>query len=672
MSHRLSRPEGALPRPDIQVLRAFAVLGVLIYHLWPTRLPGGFVGVDVFFVVSGFLITSHLLTSAQRPTGFHIGRFWAKRARRLLPLAGVVLLATVVAAFLFMPASSWTSTLRNAIASALYGQNWLLAADSVNYLTRDDTPPPTQHFWSLSVEEQFYIVWPLLLLVAIAFARRPGRAAPSDAAVVATRVRRYALAIIAAVFVASLAYSVLLTPKDPGLAYFATTTRAWEFAAGGLVAFFVPSTREPSPRSRRGVLVRVSAAWIGYAGIVATMVLLPTDAPFPGWIALIPVLATVACLAAGDSGRVFAPTALARLRPVTYLGDISYGVYLWHWPLIVILTTVIGPLSAAVKIAVIAAAIALAALSKITVEDPFRFGRMWATPWWRGFIPAAVSIVAVVAVAGAGMVALRAPAPQPAAASENWSAGMAVDPGAALVPSVATRLEDKSGMYDCFDLTHTEGHSCSYGDADAPTRVAVAGDSHAAMYLPALRGIAEERGWRLDTFVGVSCDDAFREGCADGEMFAQRLLDGEYDLVLVSSYRSSQTPSEDVHAYWRTLVEGGVPLVPIVDVPSVTETAYRCIDDSGGDAAAASLCTVPREEALQLPPDRVGPIATELGLAPIDPTAVLCGADDCPQVIGNTIVYQDLNAHLTTTAVFAIRPWLEKQLDDRLAVAAAP
>jgi len=251
-----ARPR-ALPRPDIQVLRALAVAGVLLYHLWPERLPGGYVGVDVFFVVSGFLITSHLLPSAARG-GVHVGRFWARRARRLLPLSGVVLLATMLAAVLWMPASSWVSTLRNVIAAAIYGQNWLLAHDSVNYLTRDAAPPPTQHFWSLSVEEQFYIVWPLLFVAAIWLAGRGGRDVSTPGH--ARRVRRFSFATIAAVLLASFVASVVLTFSDPGLAYFATTTRAWEFAAGALLAFGVSSGVVALPGSPRAVALRTAGA----------------------------------------------------------------------------------------------------------------------------------------------------------------------------------------------------------------------------------------------------------------------------------------------------------------------------------------------------------------------------------------------------------------------------
>lgn len=666
----MSRPAPhphTLPRPDIQILRAVAVGGVLLYHLWPTRIPGGYVGVDIFFVVSGFLITSHLLSSAARTGTVHLGRFWSRRARRLLPLAGVVLLSTLAAAYLLMPASTWVSTLRNAAAAAIYGQNWLLAHDSVNYLTRDAAPSPTQHFWSLSVEEQFYIVWPLLVLAAVWIATRFAR--DLDEAARMRRIRRTVFVAIAGVFAASFTASVVLTITDPGLAYFATTTRAWEFAAGGLLAFVVSSGAIAPPREPRGVALRTAGAWAGYAGIVATMLLLPEGAPFPGWVAAIPVAATVLCLAAGEPGHPFAPTVLGRLRPVTYLGDISYGVYLWHWPLIIVIGSVIGPLPAAVKLAVIVASIALAAVSKVLIEDPFRFGRRWSQPWWRGFVPAAVSTGLVLAVTLGGLGVLRAQStPPPVAAPHDLEAP--TSPDEPLVPAVHLRGDDKAEMYDCFDLTHEQAHRCSYGTDDAPTRIAIAGDSHAAMYLPALRAAADEGRWRLDTYVGVSCDGPGTKACAGGDAMAADIIAGDYDLVLATSYRGSTTALGDVEDFWRELRDAGVRLVPIVDVPRVDEAVYRCIDDSRGAPDLAARCVLPLPEAFDVVPDRVGPLARDLGLPVIDPTPRLCGADGCPQVMGNVLLYQDLNAHLTRTAVLALRPWFDAQVDAALAAGA--
>jgi len=222
-------------RADIQGLRAIAVLLVLIYHLWPNTLTGGFVGVDVFFVISGFLITAHLL---QHPPqrGRDLLEFWGRRIRRLLPAAFLVLAVTAIASLLLAPQTRWAATAGQTIASALYVQNWVLAANSVDYLAAADPPTPVQHYWSLSVEEQFYLFWPILILAIFWLVRR-ARLAPA----VVTRVAM--LAVIAA----SLYVSITATASDPASAYFITPTRVWELAVGGLVF-----RHEPSPAAQPG------------------------------------------------------------------------------------------------------------------------------------------------------------------------------------------------------------------------------------------------------------------------------------------------------------------------------------------------------------------------------------------------------------------------------------
>ena len=210
-------------RPEIQGLRALAVVLVVVFHLWPYRLHGGYVGVDVFFVISGDPITSHLAREVEQTGRLRVGRFWARRIRRLLPASLLVLAVSAVTILIWVPQSYWQQFMREIVASAIYVQNWALAADSVDYLAATNVASPAQHFWSLSVEEQFYVAWPLLLVAAVWLAARFGHWSRRSAIIVM-------LAVIGA---ASLAYSVIFTTSNPSVAYFSTATRAWEFAAGG-------------------------------------------------------------------------------------------------------------------------------------------------------------------------------------------------------------------------------------------------------------------------------------------------------------------------------------------------------------------------------------------------------------------------------------------------------
>ncbi|MFC6344189.1 acyltransferase family protein, partial [Nocardioides hankookensis] len=392
-------PTGTSKRTDIQGLRAIAVALVVVYHLAPTTLTGGFVGVDVFFVVSGFLITSHLLLRRpSRPR--HLLEFWGRRIRRLLPASLLVLLLTLVATRLVAPVTQWDVTARQSAAAATYWVNWLLASDSVDYLAAAAAPSPVQHFWSLSVEEQFYLGWPVLVLLLgqLAVITRVAGSLP--------RLRLLVLAGLGLVVALSLAWSVHLTDTDPARAYFVTTTRIWELGLGGLVAGFVV-LREP-PGRRLPPPVAAGAAWLGVAAIVTSGVAYSGATPFPGWQALVPVGGTALVLGAAAGTQIWSPGRILALPPLQWLGDISYSVYLWHWPLIVLVPGVSGDhLGALDKTAIVVATLVLAALTKRYVEDAFR------TPAWsrrlaRTYVLGAAAMAVVLAASALLVVNLHA------------------------------------------------------------------------------------------------------------------------------------------------------------------------------------------------------------------------------------------------------------------------
>ncbi|WP_338110100.1 acyltransferase family protein [Pseudoclavibacter helvolus] len=640
------------------MLRAVAVGAVLLYHLWPNRFTGGYVGVDIFFVISGFLITAHLLRHAQDHGRISLAKFWANRSRRLLPMACVVLVLTAVASVVWLPASSWGPALRGVLASTFYVQNWNLAGESVSYLARDYIVGPTQHFWSLSVEEQFYILWPLLFAastwVAVRALRRRPPVGSSEARAHVTRVvlvRRYALLAVAAVFVASLAYSLWVTAAEPSLSYFSTFSRAWEFAAGALLAV-LPGKFGADASKLTSLPTRVVASWLGYAMLGATIMLLPEGVSFPGATALLPVVGTVLVIWAGDVRGAFTPALVSRIRPVTYLGDISYSVYLWHWPIIVILPYALERNFATVdKLIVIAASIGLAALSKPLIEDRFRQGMRWTATSWRGFVPGVVGMVVSGAVAATALFVLVPPAPDADDVSEVIaSADKATDPTLPLTPDLSVRADDRTEMYDCFDYYNEGLERCEYGVEDSEVRIALIGDSHAAHFIPALIDMVDAQGWALTTYVGMNCDAGPTPLCAGAQDTIAGLQSGDYDLVLVGAFRNSAREPAEVEAYWTSLVEMGMPLVPIVDVPFNPESTFDCLDESGGDPLKANTCETSLQEALETHPDRSKPIADKLGLPVIDLTASFCTAEACQIVIGNTIVYQDsTSSHMTTT-----------------------
>ncbi|MCU1635601.1 MAG: hypothetical protein JWQ68_840 [Cryobacterium sp.] len=348
----------AATRPEIQALRAVAVVSVVSYHFWPTIAPAGFIGVDVFFVISGFLITGLLLREFDRSGRISLGQFYLRRSRRILPAAFVVLAATAVVTLLFVPPGEGRRFLAEIAASALYIENWHWFADATRPGFADLASTPVQHFWSLSVEEQFYLAWPLLLMGALWIV---GRYAGGR--------RRALVLVLGLVTAASFVHGVLLTLQDNNLAYFSTFSRAWEFGVGAVLACL------PVVAGAQWVKVRALVSWVGLAAIGLALWTLTDVETFPGVVALLPVLGTAAVIWAGTPEVRWSTAGMARLIPVQWLGDVSYSLYLWHWPILLMTPFITGvPSEPWVMATLLVLSLVAAGLSKRWIEDSFRNG----------------------------------------------------------------------------------------------------------------------------------------------------------------------------------------------------------------------------------------------------------------------------------------------------------
>ncbi|MFB9361038.1 acyltransferase family protein [Actinoplanes nipponensis] len=663
-------PEPARHRRDIEGLRAVAVLLVVAYHCGLPFLGGGYIGVDVFFVISGFLITGLLLREAQRTGRVSIPRFYARRALRLLPASTLVMVATVAASALWLPPLRLSEIVSDALHTSVYAMNWRLAAIGTDYLSADAAPSPLQHFWSLAVEEQFYLVWPLLLLLVV---RRGGRGLTG---------------VLAALTAVSLAVSVWQTQHNAGWAYFGAHTRAWELGAGALLAVGAARLRHMPPLPAK-LLVGS-----GLAAIVVAALSFTAATPFPGYAALLPVLGTAAVIA-GGCARPAGPLGLPALQVI---GRLSYSWYLWHWPVLLIAPFAAGrPLSTAENILVATGALVLAALTYALVENPARHlavlrdrpGRGLGAGAALSLTAAGLCVLITLLVGDTGGTGYRAPALTGVAKLQQnlaLAAGMPAVP-ANLTPALAAAAKDKPRLYaDKCSPAFADPRvktPCAYGDLTSPTTVVLFGDSHAGHWFPALEKIALDRRWKLVVVTKSACsaadvviyEDALKRRfteCVQWRRSAWRYIRSLRPAKVVMASTMPNSPLLDVTgslddawtAAWRRSIDAvrgpGTEVYYVNDTPWQARNVPDCLSAHLDDPSA---CARSRADAVQFRSRRalITRAARAEGATVIDPLPWLCTATACPVIVGNLLVYKDQH-HITTAYSRLLAPLLAEKL----------
>jgi peptidoglycan/LPS O-acetylase OafA/YrhL len=684
-AHATPRPRAAL-RPEIQALRAVAVALVLVYHLWPGTLRGGFVGVDVFFAISGFLITSLLLREIERTGRISLADFWARRARRILPAALLTILVCALATIAFVPLTHWQQFFAELRASTAYVQNWQLAHDAVDYLAAANAPSPVQHYWSLAIEEQFYLVWPVLIAVALGVTRGR-RAAP----------RRHLVTLVLATATGlSLLYSVVHTSADPAAAYFVTPTRAWELGAGALLAL-APSF-DRSPAAARAVL-----SWVGLAAIAVAAITYSAATPFPGSAALLPILGALAVIRAGAPDVRWAPTRAMRLGPVQYLGDVSYSVYLWHWPLIVLAPFVVHSSGTGVRIAILVLTIVLAGVTKRFVEDPARTTPVLTVrPARWTFAAAGAATAAVLAVAALGTSHLQGEVradelatqrvidahPRCFGAAALDSRGRpCVNPAlkGAVVPTPLQAAKRPNAPCDVIERTGSVTVCAFSRPAHPKGTIAIVGDSHAVHWRPALARVAQARGWRALSITRSGCQLSTSTPQLQGRALARceqwrgevpRWLARHREVKTVftaqhSGSRDTARGGQDAFAAqaagygraWAALPRSVARVVVLRDTPTMPGTTPTCVEQAiSAHRSAAGACAAARR--LALPPDPAEAAARRADdrVRAIDLSRWFCDERRCPPVIGGVLVYKDVESHITDVYAASLAPFLRREV----------
>ncbi|MGW0641424.1 acyltransferase family protein [Streptomyces badius] len=680
-------PHRAAFRPDIEGLRAVAVLAVLAFHAGIPGAAGGFVGVDVFFVISGYLITGLLVREAITTGRIRLGDFFSRRARRLLPSAAVVLAAVAVAgAWLTVPLLR-TDLEHDVLAAALSVANWRFVSQQTDYLAAGHDQSPLLHFWSLAVEEQFYLVWAPLLAVIVLTAARAVRRGRAVRAVVAL--------VTAGAAVASFALSLHWTRDSVSLAYLGTPSRVWQFAVGALLAL-LPWHLLRGPRP-----LRPACGWAGAAAIVWCVASYDASTPYPGCAALVPTLGTAAVILAATPGRgerdVQGAYGVGRLlagRAPRAVGRLSYTLYLWHWPVLVFAEARLGALDWPAKTAWTLAAVLPALATMRWVEQPLRRSRTVSELPRRGLavgVSAVVLPVVLALVVGTTTLRLLGPAapvdvgslPPGAAAGPSLLAraeGPALAAGP-VVPRPAQARADFPPDGGCQAAPAvTSSPPCLFGAVDSPDRVVLLGDSHAGQWFSPLLALASRRGWALQELVKQGCPlpeltvrspqlgrtyrecDTWRDDALD------RLRTGPRPrLIVIASLNRYTADRRLLTSAWektlKRLRATGAPIVYVEGTPVPGTDIPACVSGAPDETAACAF-----DRAKALPPD---PLARRIaagavpGVRSVGVNAVLCPGDGptCPAVRDRILLYRD-DTHLTNVAAVVLAPRLERLLTE--------
>lgn len=637
-------PQTSIPfRPDIEGLRALAVGLVIASHAGLPFLRGGFVGVDVFFVLSGYLITSLLMQEISSSGTVNFARFYARRARRLLPAAITMVVAVCGAEAIVINPLAQFSTLRAALAAVLYSSNLYFAHVQLQYFSQGSGTNPLLHTWSLAVEEQFYLLWPvLLLLLARTIKSVPGRSIA-----------------LAAISLASFVLCVWLTETNAVLAFFETPARVWEFGAGGLLVF-LPQRWLVGPRRLW--------SWLGAIGLVALIASAESirASMFPGYVAAIPVAATLLLLLAGVGAPQSPAPRLLCTRPAQVIGRLSYSLYLWHWPFLVIGQQLIPNDSIPIRLGLIAVASILAAVTYAAIESPVRFQPfLIARP---GLTLGLAALSAILCVGAIGV----------------WRAILGRSEQFRKYDRV---VQDNPGVYrkGC-DPEKSDPHPavCFFGETSKPqSTVVLLGDSHAAQWFPALEQIAGLEHWRLATVIKPGCTPlSIREDVTPrmewvcGEWRRAAFADIEElhpELVILSS--SSRHPGadgimvEDMRVWeqgardtFAALARQGAKVRFIRDTPFADYDVTGCLAQAEWDGR--TQCPAP-VSAQALSP---GVYAAEERAAQdfgnvkfLDLSDRMCGPDQCSLEAGGQVIYRD-GDHMTASYSRSLAPVLFQRL----------
>ena len=683
-------------RGDIQGLRGVAVLLVVLFHAAIPGFKGGFVGVDIFFVVSGYLITGNLLREIKAHGSIKFAEFYARRIRRLLPASFFVLMVTLIVVAIWFPPLLLPGVALDISSAGLYVSNIDFAIRATDYFATSAIPSPVLHFWSLGVEEQFYLFWPLLM--ALATIRRKHAA-----------IKIFILGLI--VFALSLSFANWLLPRNQPWAFFSIPTRAWELILGAILASVAQSVAR-LPRSFAGIAGAVGLGLILFSGFTQ-------DDPlkFPGFSALTPTVGALLLLLAGSIKKITLPSKILAIKPLQQLGTVSYSLYLWHWPVLVIPQVIAGnQLKMGERLLLALLSVVLAALTERFVERPFRHGFVISLKPIRniaiaGVLAASLAVVAFGADYAATGELRNKHGTASAADQRNYIDSLIIKstplntiparPATVdfpvpktLEPDLLNAKNDRALPYA--DRCHTQlnlkasAKPCIYGDTTSATTVVLFGDSHALSWFPALNAVAKENKWKLLSLTMSACTpadisaynrgtDSLMQNCPIWRSTSiKRIIAAHPYLILVTGTSGFATAvkGKEVTGDTRTAIfvagmkrtiallkTSGAKVVLMSDTPTLGQDPLVCLSEHPKSTLACAT-----HEAQAISTDWIAVesrIARSAVVPLIKPQMWVCPTDPCPVVIGNILTYFDIG-HMTATFSQALAGQLKAAISTAL------
>jgi peptidoglycan/LPS O-acetylase OafA/YrhL len=624
-------------RSDIEGLRGVAVLFIVAFHVGTPGFRGGFIGVDVFFVLSGYLITRLLVNEIDRSGRIDLPQFYARRVRRLLPGFAIMSAVVIVAAVILLPPLEQSTLSGTALAASAYCSNFVLIRQASDYFAPNAQSNPLLHTWSLGVEEQFYLVWPLLILLGYS-----------------NRRLRNLIAMVAAVIAISLAASIWLAYRYPPWGFYGSPARAWEFGIGGLTSLL------PNTRLTTNCHVVRPLGWLGLAALAAACVGLPSETGFPRGMLLIPVLGTSAMLISGAARLGESVAMVLSLPLLRSLGKYSYAWYLWHWPILSFAQARLSSLPLLGRVLCAFAALGLAVLSTRWVEHPILFypRLIQRTAWSLGL--AVLLTLGGIGISGAWRLLVQR--------TEQFR--VFVRP-----------IQDVPRFYQFGCMTpflDARLRECAFGDVNSSTTVVLLGDSHAAQWFPALETISNQNRWRLVTMVKMACPAVFlrvvqskvgrqEQQCAQWrEAAIKRIREiGAHAAVVATSTEYPHVLPQEwlqgTRMLAQRLTSSGVQTLFMRDTPHAPFAVPQCM--AGAAWRGSGDCNLIRSQALDETVFGIEQVvARSLHYVwNIDLSDRICGPDRCEVLQGGRIILRDRD-HLAASYVENLAPALAARI----------